>query len=90
MKLSAPVVGIAVTPNRKGYWLASANGSVYRFGDAPSYGPAAGRKLSAPVVGIAATPDGKGYWLVSSDGKVHNFGAARNVGNATSAVAIGV
>ncbi len=89
-KLSAPVVGIAVTPNRKGYWLASANGSVYRFGDAPSYGPAAGRKLSAPVVGIAATPDGKGYWLVSSDGKVHNFGAARNVGNATSAVAIGV
>ena len=89
-KLSAPIVGIAVTPDGKGYWLACANGSVYHFGDAHSYGSIAGSKLSAPVVGIAATPDGKGYWLVSSDGTIHPFGAALNVGNATSAVAMGV
>ncbi|MGO9334766.1 MAG: hypothetical protein ACLQCU_12090, partial [Acidimicrobiales bacterium] len=55
-----------------------------------SYGSIAGSKLSAPLVGIADTPDGKGYWLVSSDGTIHPFGAALNVGNATSAVAMGV
>ena len=57
------------------YWVAAANGTVYNFGNAPSYGSAKG--ISAhPVVGIIATPDNLGYWEVASDGGVFSFGDA--------------
>jgi hypothetical protein len=58
-----------------GYWLASTDGHVTAFGDAPSYGSAAG-PLAAPVVGLASTPDGRGYWLAAADGGVFAFGDA--------------
>jgi hypothetical protein len=60
-----------------GYWVAEANGAVFAFGAATSYGSAAGLHLTEPIVGIAATPDGKGYWLVASDGGIFTFGDAR-------------
>jgi len=84
------VVGIAVTRNGRGYWLATASGGVFAFGSAQAYGSLPEGESSQPIVGIAATPDGYGYWLVSSSGKVYNFGAARNLGGTTSAAAIGV
>jgi len=37
----APVVGIAATPDAKGYWLVGADGGVFTFGDAGFYGSAA-------------------------------------------------
>ena len=80
------IVGIAATPDGKGYWLVDRYGCVYSFGDATFYGdpaklnpalPAGGSNsvepLAAPVVGIAATPDGKGYWEVAADGGVFAF-----------------
>ena len=79
--LNAPVIGIAPTPDDKGYWIASTDGGVFAFGDAGFYGSVPGvlkpgQSLNQPVVGIASTPDGEGYWLVAADGGVFAFGDA--------------
>jgi hypothetical protein len=74
--MTAPAVGIASTPDGGGYWLASANGGVFAFGDAQFYDSVAGINLTSPVVGIASTPDGGGYWLVAADGGIFAFGDA--------------
>jgi len=79
-RLSAPVIGIADTPDGGGYWEVSADGGVFTYGTAHYYGGMAGRRLSAPVIGIASTPDGQGYWLAASDGGVFSFGDARYYG----------
>jgi len=64
-----------------GYWLASAAGSVYAFGDGSTYGSADGRSASG-IVGMAARPTGKGYWLAAGDGSVLAFGDAPGLGEA--------
>jgi cell wall-associated NlpC family hydrolase len=74
--LTAPVVGMASTPDGGGYWLVNAAGAVSTHGDAVSYGSMAGKALLAPIAHIVATPDGKGYWLVASDGGIFTFGDA--------------
>jgi ribosomal protein L24E len=79
--LTAPAVGIASTPDGGGYWLASANGGVFAFGDATFYNSLSGIALAKPIVGIAATPDGHGYWLVASDGGIFAFGDAAFYGS---------
>ena len=60
--LNAGVVGMAATPDGKGYWLVASDGGIFAFGDARFYGSMGGKPLNAAVVGMAATPDGKGYW----------------------------
>ena len=72
----APFVGMAATPDGKGYWLVASDGGVFSFGDATFHGSEGGKPLNQPIVGMAATPDGKGYWLVASDGGVFSFGNA--------------
>ena len=79
--LNAPIVGIAATPDGKGYWLLASDGGVFAFGDATFYGSMGGKPLNKPIVGIAATPDGKGYWLVASDGGIFTFGDATFYGS---------
>jgi hypothetical protein len=74
--MTAPAQAMVATADGGGYWLVSANGGVFAFGDAGFYDSMAGRPLSAPIVGMAATPDGRGYWLVASDGGVFAFGDA--------------
>jgi hypothetical protein len=74
--VSAPIEGMAATPDTRGYWLVAADGGVFSFGDAEFYGSAGGLKLSAPIVGLAPTPDGRGYWLVALDGGIFNYGDA--------------
>ncbi|MCU1490153.1 MAG: hypothetical protein JWM85_1558, partial [Acidimicrobiaceae bacterium] len=71
-----PVVGMAVTPDGAGYWLAYADGSVRNFGDAHFFGSAVHIHLVAPVVSFAASPDGGGYWLAGRTGRIYNFGDA--------------
>ena len=63
------------------YWLAAADGAVYNFGGAPSYGSMYGHPLNAPIVGMAAMPTGGGYWLGASDGGIFTFGAAQFYGS---------
>jgi len=68
-------------PDGHGYWVATAAGAVFGFGDAPSEGSLPGDHLNAPIVGIAATPDGHGYWLAAADGGVFTFGTATFYGS---------
>jgi hypothetical protein len=79
----AAIVGIAATPDGKGYWAADATGGVYTYGDAGFYGSLPGLKVKpkTPIVGITATPDGKGYRLVSGDGGIFGFGDAGYFGS---------
>src|SRR5271166_230132 len=74
--LDAPIVATAATPDGGGYWLATADGGIFAYGDAPFYGSAASINPASPIVGLAATPDGGGYWLVAHDGGVFAFGDA--------------
>lgn len=80
-KLNAPMVGIAMTPDDKGYWMAGADGGVFAFGSAPFHGSLGGITLQRPIVAIAATPTGLGYWLVDSGGAVYGFGDAKVPGS---------
>ena len=57
-RAGAPVVGMAATPSRQGYWVAASDGGVSAVGDATFAGSAAGARLARPVVGIAA-PEGQ-------------------------------
>ena len=74
--LNQPIVGMAATPDGKGYWLVAADGGVFTFGDAGFFGSTGNIALNQPIVGVAPTPDGKGYWLVAADGGVFTFGDA--------------
>ncbi len=81
LDMPLPVVGMAPTPDGRGYWLARGNGAVLAFGDAQYYGSLGADALNQPVVGIASTADGRGYWLVAADGGVFSFGDARFYGS---------
>ena len=79
--LAQPIVGMASTPDGKGYWLVASDGGIFTFGDAAFYGSTGNIKLNQPIVGMASTPDGKGYWLVASDGGIFTFGDAAFYGS---------
>jgi len=83
LPLNSVVVAMAVDPvaGSQGYWIATADGGVFAFGDAVFYGSLGSLALEGPVVGIAATPDGRGYWLVAMDGGVFAFGDAAFYGS---------
>jgi len=74
--LNSPIVGMAATPDGKGYWNVAADGGLFAFGDAGFHGSMGGLPLTKPVVGMATTPDGQGYWEVASDGGLFAFGDA--------------
>jgi hypothetical protein len=50
--LNQPIVGMAGSPDGKGYWLAAADGGIFAFGDAP-YDGGLGGTGTTDVVGIA-------------------------------------
>ncbi len=54
--------------------MVAADGGVFSFGDAVSYGSAVGRGLGT-MVGFATVPPGVGYWLLLSDGTFFLCGA---------------
>jgi hypothetical protein len=74
--LTKPIVGMASTPSRAGYWLVAADGGIFTFGDAAFVGSTGAIRLARPIVAMAATPAGRGYWLVASDGGIFTFGDA--------------
>jgi hypothetical protein len=76
-----PVVGVASTPDGKGYWLANSAGHVWHFGDARSLGDLSNRPPKTPVVAIVANPVAEGYWLVTAGGAVYGFGASKYHGS---------
>ncbi|MDA8045911.1 MAG: hypothetical protein M0Z30_11840 [Actinomycetota bacterium] len=76
--LDRAVVGMAVSADGQGYWVASSDGRVLNFGDAPYLGEPA--QPDGPVVAMTGTADGGGYWAVTSDGAVYAFGDAHYQG----------
>jgi hypothetical protein len=60
---------------RSGYWMLGADGRVYGFGDARTFGNAPG-----PAVAITVRRDGTGYWITDAAGTVTAFGSARSHG----------
>ncbi len=84
LRLNAPVVGMAPTPDGLGYWLVASDGGIFNYGDAQFHGSAGALHLVDPVVGMAATPDGAGYWLVASDGGIFSYGDAQFYGSAAN------
>ncbi|HLI16327.1 MAG TPA: Calx-beta domain-containing protein [Acidimicrobiales bacterium] len=71
---SSPVAG-------RGYWVVTANGRVFAFGDARNYGSVSPRRLGGRVAAIAPAAAGEGYWIVSTSGRVFAFGTARSYGS---------
>ncbi len=84
---TAPTIGVLPgLATRTGYWMLSAAGDVYSFGNAQYLGGTAGVTGQLPF-GITAThleptPSGDGYWIVDGLGRVYAFGDARWFGNA--------
>ena len=86
LQLAQPLVGMAGTPDGRGYWLVASDGGIFSYGDANFYGSTGAIHLNKPIVGMAGTPDGKGYWLVASDGGVFSYGDAAFYGSTGSIV----
>ncbi len=67
-----PAVGMALTPDRQGYYVVQADGSVSTFGDATAQPRPVGMPSSTTgVVGLAVDPVTGGYWVAGSDGAVY-------------------
>ncbi|EQD33457.1 hypothetical protein B1A_19028, partial [mine drainage metagenome] len=73
MTLNKPIVGMASTPDGKGYWLVASDGGIFSFGDATYFGSAAGTPVSAPVVGIAAVNIPTAYSPGATGYDISNF-----------------
>lgn len=71
--LDSPVVAIAATADREGYWLLQRDGTVRAFGDAVHGAPFV---PGDPAAGITAAPGSDGFWTVSTSGDVRAQGAA--------------
>jgi hypothetical protein len=74
--LNRPIVGMAATPDGRGYWLVASDGGVFALGDASFYGSEGGTAIPGAIVGIEATPDGRGYWMDAANGAIYAFGDA--------------
>jgi hypothetical protein len=48
LRLNRPIVGMAATPDGRGYWLVASDGGVFAFGDAAFYGSTGGITLPNP------------------------------------------
>ncbi len=80
-RISSPVVAFPTTVDQQGYWLVTADGHTYNFGDAQPVGNVTGR-LTAPIVGAAgAGGPNSGLWLVGRDGNVYALGSAKSMGS---------
>jgi len=73
-EIGSGIVGMASSPDGHGYWIATASGTVFGFGDAVAYASALSPK--GHVVAIVPSGVGVGYWLACSTGAVVAFGDA--------------
>jgi hypothetical protein len=73
-KQTGGAMDIVRTPSGHGYYIVSADGGVFCYGDAKFFGSMGGQKLNAPVVDMAVHPKNSGYILASADGGVFCFG----------------
>jgi plastocyanin len=76
----SPVVATPATLDNQGYWLVTADGHTYNYGDAASVGNIPVHPAS-PIVAASASSDGGGLWLVAKDGGVFALGDATYFGS---------
>ena len=50
----------ATASGTQGYWLASTDGGVFNYGQAPFFGSAGSAPLNSPIVGFVPTPTAGG------------------------------
>ena len=85
-----PGSGTTATPQSAGsgpagYWMLGADGAVYPFGAAGSFGNAA-IAAGRSAVDLEPTPSGRGYWVLDDAGGVTAFGEATGFGGVPAAV----
>jgi hypothetical protein len=78
---TAPPVNVGAAKARSGYWMVSAEGRVYAFGEAPHHGEPRAQLGNAAAVDLEPTKSGNGYWVLDDTGRVFNYGDARWFGN---------
>ena len=76
IRLNLPIVGMAPTPDGRGYWLVGFDGGVFTFGDANFYGSTAGWGTYA--YGMIINPASAGYTVVTANGPAVVFGPGLN------------
>ena len=81
ISLNKPIVGMAATPDGKGYWLVASDGGIFTFGDATFYGSASASDGQGNIVALASASNGQGYWAAGSNGDIDPFGAAPSEGS---------
>ncbi|MDA8027035.1 MAG: hypothetical protein M0T78_10950, partial [Actinomycetota bacterium] len=86
MKLNKPIVGMASTPDGKGYWLVASDGGIFTFGDATYQGSMPGAGFTGNAISMAALPNG-GYFILTSDGHLYSFGGAPTLVDSSSTIA---
>ena len=52
LRPNSPIVGMADTPDGRGYWLVASDGGVFCFGDAGFHGSTGAVRLNRPIVGM--------------------------------------
>ncbi len=74
--------GIAITAaqDADSYWVTTADGAVFSFGNAPYFGSLPDKGIRTKAADIAGRPGGGGYWVLGVDGAVYPFGAAADLG----------
>lgn len=85
VKLNKPAVTLAFTADEGGYWIFTADGGVFSFGNARFFGSLGSLTLNAPIVDVVSTPSGNGYWMLGKDGGIFAFGDAPFKGSAAGA-----
>jgi hypothetical protein len=71
---------IALTHTGEGYWILTAGGHVFCYGDAVDYGFPVSTPAPLTTSSITAHPSAMGYWILRIDGSVHPRGAATSIG----------
>ncbi|HET9060176.1 MAG TPA: G1 family glutamic endopeptidase [Acidimicrobiales bacterium] len=84
-----PATWAVPTPDRQGYWVMLADGTVFAEGDATSFGtwPATAQSIPGDLaVALLPTPDDRGAWLVYASGYVEDLGDAADLGDLEATV----
>ena len=71
-----PPVGPNPAWHSSGYWMITADGRVYVFGQAGFFGQPYPMPVGVRAVEIEPTPIGSGYWVLDSTGRVRTYGDA--------------
>ena len=63
--LVKPIVGMALTLSKNGYWMVAKDGGIFAYGDARFYGTGSQRQFSTAA---AIAPNGRHYYILDARG----------------------